>query len=135
MIMDGAEAIDGGQQPEASERAGDDFESTNPETQEIIQKHLLRLLRSRHYPKTICPSEAARALSKSELSTIGYSDWRDLMPLVWSMLFDMRSDGELEVLQKGEVIPAATTLADVRGPIRARLVPSDERKVFQGFAS
>lgn len=48
------------------------------------------------------------------------------MPLLRSILFDMRLDGRLEVLQKGEVIPEATALADIRGPIRARLVPSDE---------
>ncbi|KAL9577748.1 MAG: hypothetical protein Q9212_006169 [Teloschistes hypoglaucus] len=123
--MDDAEAMARGQQPEARERTSDDIESANSETREIIQKHLLRLLQSRQYPKTICPSEVARALSKSELSTIGYADWRDLMPLLRSMLFDMRLEGELEVLQKGEVIPEATTLADIRGPIRARLVPTD----------
>lgn len=48
------------------------------------------------------------------------------MPRVRTMLFDMRSEGQVEILQKGEVISASTTLDDVRGPIRARLVPKGD---------
>lgn len=48
------------------------------------------------------------------------------MPLVRTILFDMRSEGQVEILQKGEVISPTTTLEDIRGPIRARLVSSGE---------
>ena len=47
------------------------------------------------------------------------------MPQVRSILFDMRAAGEVEILQKGEVISISTTLEDVHGPIRARIVPKD----------
>lgn len=53
---------------------------------------------------------------------MGLTDWRDLMPQVRTILFDMRSEGQVEILQKGKVIPSSTTADDVRGPIRARLV-------------
>ena len=94
-----------------------------PENTAFIQQHLLRLLRSRQNPKTICPSEIPRALSQSDLQATGHSEWKDLMPLVRTLLFEMRSKGEVEILQKGEVIPRETTMEDISGPIRARLVP------------
>lgn len=103
--------------------AGTDCQS---KTAQIVETHLLSLLHSRQYPKTICPSEVPRALSESEVTAMGRSDWRELMPLVRTMLFNMRSHGQVEILQKGNVIPPATTLKDIRGPIRARLIPSDE---------
>lgn len=93
---------------------------------ETLGKYLLDKLHSRKYPKTICPSEIPRALSKSNLASMGLTDWRDLMPRVRTMLFDMRSEGQVEILQKGEVISASKTLDDVRGPIRARLVPKGD---------
>ena len=92
------------------------------EIMETLETHLLRKLQSRQYPKTICPSEIPRALSNSDLNAMGVSDWRDLMPRVRDTLFDMRSEGQVEILQKGEVVAAATTIEDIRGPIRARLV-------------
>ncbi|KAL8775042.1 MAG: hypothetical protein Q9209_000521 [Squamulea sp. 1 TL-2023] len=92
---------------------------------ETLKKLLLDKLQSRQYPKTICPSEIPRALSQSEFASMGVSEWRDLMPLVRTILFDMRSEGEVEILQKGQVIPPETTLEDIKGPIRARVVPSD----------
>lgn len=93
---------------------------------EKLRRYLLDKLHSRQYPKTICPSEIPRALSKSDLTSMGLADWRDLMPQVRTILFDMRSEGQVEILQKGEVISASTTLEGVRGPIRARLVPKEK---------
>ncbi|KAL8808773.1 MAG: hypothetical protein Q9200_004040 [Gallowayella weberi] len=94
-------------------------------TEIIIQKLLVKL-QTRQYPKTICPSEIPRAFSKAELTAMGFSDWRDMMAPVRAMLFDMRSKGQVQILQKGEVIPPTMTLEAIHGPIRARLVPSDE---------
>ncbi|KAL8904771.1 MAG: hypothetical protein Q9171_006932 [Xanthocarpia ochracea] len=92
------------------------------EITKTLKTHLLRKLQSRQYPKTICPSEIPRALSNSDLAAMGLYDWRNLMPQVRDILFDMRSEGQVEILQKGEVVTAATTIEDIRGPIRARLV-------------
>ena len=88
--------------------------------------HLTRLLYSRSWPKTICPSEVPRALSSAELSAAGRADWRELMPLVRALLFEMRDRGEVEILQKGEVLAGSVRLDDVKGPVRARLVTRDE---------
>lgn len=86
----------------------------------VLQPHLHRLLSSRAHPKTICPSEAARALSSNELKAANASQWRELMPTVREILWEMRSRGEVEILQKGEPISEDTQLQDLKGPIRAR---------------
>ena len=90
--------------------------------QGIIESHLNRLLCSREYPKTICPSEVSRALSTQELHDVGVSNWRDLMPEVRRILWGMHSRGELEILQKGNPLPLFLGEAAIKGPIRARKI-------------
>ena len=87
---------------------------------EILVAHLNRLLSTRAYPKTICPSEVPRALTATELKTLGASDWRDLMPDVREMLWDLRQRGQVDILQKGSLVPDDIDLPDIKGPIRAR---------------
>jgi len=87
---------------------------------QIVKFHLDRLLSLRQHPKTICPSEVARAVSTSELRRAGVSDWRDLMPEIRRILWIMRDNGEVEILQKGAVLPDSLAIADIVGPIRAR---------------
>ncbi|KAJ4304624.1 hypothetical protein N0V90_000150 [Kalmusia sp. IMI 367209] len=72
--------------------------------QEIIRKHLTELLDKRAYPKTICPSEVARALTEEELQKLNAYDWRDTMEDVRALVWEMREYGDVEVLQKGKVV-------------------------------
>lgn len=88
----------------------------------LVDNHLHQLLAKRQYPKTLCPSEAARALSNTELSESGVTDWRDLMTPLRRYAFDLRDQGRLEILQKGDVLPATQSLEDTVGPIRLRNV-------------
>ena len=85
-----------------------------------LEIHLDRLLSARQHPKTICPSEVARALSISELQVIGAANWRDLMPRIRELLWTMRARGEVDILQKGSPIPSTQSPEDTRGPIRVR---------------
>ena len=91
---------------------------------EILRLHLTRLLSTRDYPKTICPSEVARALTSSELSSLGYSEWREAMSAIRSIAANMRDRGEIEVLQKGKVLDGnlGEDMENVNGPIRLRSV-------------
>lgn len=82
--------------------------------------HLNNLLSSRSFPKTICPSEAARALSALELQKTGADSWRDLMPAIRQLAFEGKDKGQLEILQKGVVLPDHQTLEQTVGPIRLR---------------
>ena len=88
--------------------------------EDILLPHLNRLLSSRDHPKTICPSEIPRALSATELESLGVRDWKDLMPTVRKILWDMRRQGEVEILQGGIPVSDTTELQDIKGPIRAR---------------
>jgi len=86
----------------------------------VIEKYLDRFLQSREPPKTFCPSEVARALTSSELHALGVTDWRGIMSLVRLSAEERREQGELEVLQKGNIVDLNTAIEDIRGPIRLR---------------
>ncbi|ETN41128.1 uncharacterized protein HMPREF1541_03063 [Cyphellophora europaea CBS 101466] len=96
---------------------------------EILATRLLSLASKRAHPKTLCPSEVARSFSTIELSSqLDVSAWRDLMPSLRSLCFQMRERGELEILQKGEVLVGDDAVeGEVRGPIRVRLVAGGTR--------
>ena len=76
-------------------------------TGEEIERTIEGLLARRAEGKTICPSEAARALA---------DDWRPLMEPVRRRAYAMADDGRLEVTQGGEVVDGRTA----RGAIRLR---------------
>ena len=75
-----------------------------------IERTILALLERRDAGRTICPSEAARALA---------AEWRPLMQPVRDTAAAMADEGRLEVTQRGEVVDARTA----RGAIRLRLPP------------
>ncbi|KAF2798765.1 hypothetical protein K505DRAFT_232559 [Melanomma pulvis-pyrius CBS 109.77] len=86
----------------------------------IVLAHTQRLLSTRDYPKTICPSEVARAFSAAELQMLNARSWRDAMEHVREVLWELREEGKVEILQRGEVLGDDVGLGDVRGPIRVR---------------
>lgn len=88
---------------------------------DILLKHINRLLSSREFPKTICPSEVARALSTSELEALHAHDWRATMDDVRSIVWELREAGEVEIMQKGQALDVES-LADIKGPIRVRMI-------------
>jgi len=90
--------------------------TTNPPTP--IISHLNTFLATRHPPKTFCPSEVARSLSQDELRAMGCDSWRDAMPEVRRLVYELRDEGGCEVLQKGVVVMEGEQ--EVRGPIRVR---------------
>jgi Protein of unknown function (DUF3253) len=87
---------------------------------DLVIPHLNRLLDSRSFPKTICPSEAARALSALELQSTGVGSWRELMPAIRALAFELRDTGKLEIMQRGEILPEMQTLEQTVGPVRLR---------------
>ena len=76
-----------------------------------VERTILELLARRAPGRTICPSEAARALA---------TDWRPLMPVVREHAYRMADEGRLEITQSGEVVDGRTA----RGAIRLRLPPT-----------
>ena len=74
-----------------------------------LREAILALARERAPAKTICPSDAARA--------VGGDQWRDLMEQARDIARDLASAGEVEIMQRGEVLDPN---AQWRGPIRIR---------------
>lgn len=72
------------------------------------RRAILELLDQRAPGKTICPSEAARALSGEQ--------FRDHMDLVRDAAWKLADEGAIEVTQHGEPVKRES----VRGPIRLR---------------
>ena len=75
-----------------------------------IEDAITGLLAQRDPGKTICPSDAARALA-------GEDDFRPLMEPVRARARQMVARGDLEITQRGRVVDPDTA----RGAIRLRL--------------
>ena len=87
----------------------------------LIAETILRLLAAREAGKTICPSEAARALDPE--------GWRRLMPQVRATAVGLARQGRLVITRHGK--PAADGIGLYRGNLQRRsgaatqaLVPS-----------
>jgi hypothetical protein len=76
---------------------------------ERIRAAVLALAGHRAPDRTICPSDAARA--------VGGEHWRSSMPGVRDVVRDLARDGDVEVLQRGEVLDPD---GQWRGPVRVR---------------
>lgn len=76
---------------------------------EKLRSAILDMARERGPAKTICPSDAARA--------VGGEQWRDLLDDAREIARDLARKGDVEITQKGEVLDPDATW---RGPIRIR---------------
>ena len=81
-------------------------------SEQQLREAILALARERGPAKTICPSDAARA--------VGGGQWRDLMEDARDIARDLARAGEVEIMQRGEVLDPD---AQWRGPIRIRARP------------
>ena len=88
-----------------------------PAEQAQLRSTILELLDRRGPGKTICPSDAARALAGP--------GFRALMDTVRAVAAELVADGEIEVTQHGEVVD----IAQARGPIRLRRKPGQDDQV------
>ena len=84
-------------------------------TREQAEAAILDLLARRDPGKTICPSDAARALGGDE-------GFRLLMPLVREAARALVAERRIEVTQSGQPVD----LDAARGAIRLRALPADE---------
>ena len=86
------------------------------ETRTLVTAKLYHFLGTRQ--TTICPSEIPRALEKEGLIT----GWRDFMDITRHIAFEMREQGILDVLQKGNVVGKEVDLDNIKGPIRLKAI-------------
>jgi hypothetical protein len=85
---------------------------------DFVKPHLERLPTSREWPKTICPSKAARAPSSDKVTQCGATAWRDLMPAATYLTSDIRI--KLRSCREAKSFPQSQTLENTTGPIRLR---------------
>jgi hypothetical protein len=81
-------------------------------TKPSIESAILDLLGQRGDRKTICPSEAARALAGSD----DREHWEPLMQPVRDAALALAATGKLEITQHGHPVDGRTA----KGPIRLR---------------
>lgn len=82
-------------------------DAARPPDAAAIERAMLGLLRDRH-PKTVCPSEVARALDPD--------DWRTWMQPVRDVAAALVARGTIDITQRGRVVKPGA-----RGAIRLRL--------------
>ena len=78
-----------------------------------LHEAILELLRARGAGKTICPSEAARAVAGSEER----AEWEPLMEPARAAARRLVAQGSVVIMQGGHIVDASTA----KGPIRLRL--------------
>jgi hypothetical protein len=82
-----------------------------------LEAQILDLLEQRARGKTICPSEAARAVAgDGDDEEAGDERWRELMEPARAAARRLVEAGDVEMTQGGEVVDPATA----RGPVRLR---------------
>ena len=77
-----------------------------------LEEAILSLLAARPRDATICPSEAARLVSRP-----GEADWRELMEPARRAARRLADAGEVEITQAGHPVNPSTA----KGPVRIRL--------------
>jgi len=76
---------------------------------QLLREAILEMAHERGPAKTICPSDAARA--------VGGENWRDLMDRARDTARELAKAGDVEISQGGDVLDPDATW---RGPIRIR---------------
>lgn len=71
-------------------------------------------------PASFKASEVAQQLSYNELVAMGYESWRDALPAVIELAFELREEGSCELIKGGKVLGEDVQSYDVPGGIRIR---------------
>jgi hypothetical protein len=86
----------------------------NSNTDAILRNKIIELLQARKPESSICPSDAPRAI---------FVEWRDYMPQVRRVAFEMAQAGVIVITQRGVPVDLEKFASGtVVGPIRLRLV-------------
>lgn len=83
-------------------------------TDRALEQSILDLLAARGAGKTICPSEAARAVAVDDSD----DGWRELMEPARRAARRLVASGDVEITQQGKVVDPSTA----KGPIRIRRI-------------
>ena len=96
---------------------------TFSQSDQVVADTILRLVTERGAAKSICPTEAARALDDGATP----DGWRSHLSEVRRVARTLAQAGRIDILRKGRPI----AVEEIRGVIRLRLKPSDQQSSDQ----
>ena len=102
---------------DAAPSSADHADGDTPDKKADIAQIILDLARARGATKSICPSEAARALA----AQAGSETWQSFMKPVRQAAIRLARAGAIEILRKGKPVALPAPNDDVRGVIRLRI--------------
>lgn len=97
-----------------------------------IRSHFSTLLDNTEPPDSFKISEVAQMLSPSELAALGYETWREAIPGIIELAFELREFDDLDIIVKGRLAPDDATAEEVRGmegPVRIRRRDASGRRL------
>ena len=71
-------------------------------------------------PASFKASQVAQELSYNELRALGYENWKEALPAVVELAFELRETGDCELLKGGQVLGDDVEVYDVGTAIRIR---------------
>ncbi|KAK5703388.1 hypothetical protein LTR17_022165 [Elasticomyces elasticus] len=91
----------------------DPLRPTDASYDTALRSHFLALLDNVEPPALI---------KQKELDNMGYKEWKEAIPAIRELAFELRALDYCEVLHRGVVLGDDIDLLDVEGPIRIRRV-------------
>ena len=73
-------------------------------------------------PASFGASQVAKELTYNELRELGYWEWKEVLPAVIELAFELREAGYCEILKGGQVLPGDVGPYDIEGSVRIRRV-------------
>ncbi|KAK5115302.1 hypothetical protein LTR62_001502 [Meristemomyces frigidus] len=86
----------------------------------LLRAAFLRFLDHTEPPQVFKASEVAQSLSQKQIASMGYEDWRGLIPAIREMAWELRELGYCDILFRGKVLSMDVELIDVEGAVRFR---------------
>lgn len=85
-----------------------------------LRNHFNSLLDYTEPPAVFAASEVAMKMSEAELDNLGYGDWREALPAIKAIAWELRAMGDcLIYYPNGKKVPEDVSCMEV-GPIRMR---------------
>ena len=73
-------------------------------------------------PASFKASEVSQELTTPELKLMGYETWKDVLPAVVELAFELREAGYCEILKGGKVLGEDVGPYEIEGSVRIRRV-------------
>ena len=73
-------------------------------------------------PETFRAAQVAQELSYNELQAMGYEVWKDALPAVVELAFELREAGYCEILKGGKVLGDDVGPYEIEGSVRIRRI-------------